>query len=79
VHIETVIENIEWMNQQLDEITCRTVFLDEMVQEEDDEYILMFLEKRLKKLDKQCSDIGNKIEFETKQLYTWKGLKDVSR
>jgi hypothetical protein len=32
----------------------------------------------LKKLDKQCSDIGNRIEFETKQLYTWKGLENVS-
>ncbi len=66
------------MNQQLDEITCRTNFIDEMIQEEEDEHILIFLEQRLKKLDKQCSDIGKRIEFETKQLYTWKGLENVS-
>jgi hypothetical protein len=68
VKVETTLQTIDWMNQQLDKIMCRTDFLDEMIQEEEDENILMFLEKKLEGLDKQCSDMGHKIDFELKQL-----------
>lgn len=76
--IESTIKTIEWMNQQLDRVLCRTEFLDEMIQEEESEEILFFLEKKLKVLDKQCIDIGHKIDFEMKQLYSWKEENDVS-
>lgn len=66
--MESTLQTINWMNRQLDQIMCRTDFLAEMVQEEEDEHILVFLEEKLQVLDKQCSDIGLKIDFEVKQL-----------
>ncbi len=76
---ENTTETVKWLNQQLDQIMCRTDFLDEMIQEEDDEKILFFLEDKLKKLDKLCIDMGNKINFELKQIYTLKEKENVSR
>jgi hypothetical protein len=68
VSTETTLQTIDWLNLQLNQILCRTDFIDEMIQEEEDGNILIFLEKKLKGLDKQCSDIGHKIDFELKQL-----------
>ena len=46
-----------------------------MVQETEDEYILMFLQKKLAILEKECIDVGSKIEFEKKQLLNIIGEK----
>lgn len=73
MNLQTTTKTIEWMNKQLDQIQCRAEFLGELVQEEENPEILFFLETKLKALDRQCVDIGKKIDFEKKQLFIWKG------
>ena len=66
--INSTILTVDWLNHQLDKIIGKTEFIDEMIKETEDENVLLFLQKKLELLDKECMDIGNKIDFEKKQL-----------
>jgi hypothetical protein len=66
--INSTLLTVDWLNHQLDKIIGKTEFIDEMIKETDDENILFFLQQKLESLDKECVDIGNKIDFEKKQL-----------
>lgn len=66
--LNSVILTTDWLNHQLDKIIERTEFIDEMIKETDDENVLTFLQEKLRSLDKECTDIGSKIDFEKRQL-----------
>jgi hypothetical protein len=66
--LDSTILTVDWLNHQLDTIIAKTEFINEMIKETDDENVLLFLFKKLEFLDKECVDIGNKIDFEKKQL-----------
>jgi hypothetical protein len=66
--INSTLLTVDWLNHQLDKIINKTEFIDEMIKETEDENTLFFFQKKLELLDKECVDIGNKIDFEKKQL-----------
>lgn len=68
MNLDSTLLTIDWLNNQLDKIITKTEYIDSMVQETEDEYILKFLQKNLAILEKECIDIGSKIDFEKKEL-----------
>ncbi len=75
MHLDSTLLTIDWLNNQLEKIIIKTEYIDDMVQETEDEYILMFLQKKLAILEKECIDVGCKIDFEKKQLLNIIGEK----
>jgi SMC interacting uncharacterized protein involved in chromosome segregation len=70
MHLDSTLLTIDWLNRELDKINIKTDYIDSMIQETEDQEILEFLEKKLFALEKECIDIGAKIDFEKKQLLT---------
>ena len=66
--LDSTLLTVDWLNHQLGKIITITEYLDGVVQETEDEYILYFLQEKLQQLEKECIDVGNKIDFEKKQL-----------
>jgi hypothetical protein len=60
---------INWLNEQLDKIIFKTNYINEMIYDTDNGEVLTFLHGQLKSLEKQCEDIGKKIDFEKKEVY----------
>jgi hypothetical protein len=73
MHLDSTLLTIDWLNNQLEKIIIKTDYLDSMIQETDDESVLIFLQEKLILLEKECIDVGAKIDFEKKQLLTMVG------
>jgi len=73
MHLDSTLLTIDWLNNQLEKIIIKTDYIDSMIQETDDENVLLFLQKKLILLEKECVDVGAKIDFEKKQLLTMIG------
>jgi hypothetical protein len=71
--LNSTLLTVDWLNRELDKIIIITDFIDDMIQETDDEQVLYFLQEKLQELEKQCTDVGNKIDFEKKQLLSLVG------
>jgi hypothetical protein len=73
MHLDSTLLTIDWLNNQLEKIITKTDYIDSMIQETSDENILLFLQEKLILLEKECIDVGAKIDFEKKQLLTMVG------
>lgn len=73
MNLDSTLLTVDWLNRQLDKIIIITEYMDEIVQETEDESVLLFLQQRLQILERECTDVGNKIEFEKKQLLSYIG------
>ena len=85
MHLDSTLLTIDWLNNQLEKIIIKTDYIDSMIQETDDENVLLFLQKKLILLEKECVDVGAKIDFEKKQLLTmigelkWVQVKEINQ
>jgi len=68
MHLDSTLLTIDWLNHQLEKIIIKTDYIDSMIQETEDDHILLFLQEKLFSLEKECIDVGAKINFEKKQL-----------
>ena len=68
MNLDSTLLTIDWLNRELDKIIIMTEYIDTLIQEAEEDNILYFLQEKLMILDKRCTDIGNKIDFEKKQL-----------
>ena len=66
--LNSTLLTVDWLNRQLDKIIIITEYMDKIIHETDDQHILYFLKEKLQDLEKECNDVGNKIDFEKKQL-----------
>jgi len=73
--LNSTLLTVDWLNRELDKIIIITDYIDDMIQETDDDHVLYFLQEKLQELEKQCVDVGNKIDFEKKQLLSLVGEK----
>lgn len=73
--LNSTLLTIDWLNRELDKIIIITEYIDTMIQETEEEQILYFFQEKLQELEKQCIDVGNKIDFEKKQLLSLVGEK----
>ena len=70
MNLKTTSSTINWLNEQLDKIIFKTDYINEMIYETSNDDVLNFLYDQLKSLEKQCEDVGKKIDFEKKELYS---------
>ena len=68
--LNSTLLTVDWLNRELDKIIIVTEYIDKIIQNTNDQHILYFLKEKLQDLEKECDDIGNKINFEKKQLLT---------
>lgn len=73
--LNSTLLTVDWLNRELDKIMIITDYIDTMIQETEDDSVLYFLQEKLQELEKQCVDVGNKIDFEKKQLLSLIGEK----
>lgn len=73
MHLDSTLLTIDWLNNQLEKIITKTDYIEDMIQETDSEEILLFLQEKLILLEKECTDVGAKIDFEKKQLLAMVG------
>lgn len=73
--LNSTLLTVDWLNRELDKIMIITDYIDTMIQETEDDSVLYFLQEKLQELEKQCVDVGNKIDFEKKQLLSLVGEK----
>jgi hypothetical protein len=73
--LNSTLLTVDWLNRELDKIIIITDYIDTMIQETEDDSVLYFLQEKLQELEKQCVDVGNKIDFEKKQLLSLVGEK----
>jgi len=73
--LNSTLLTVDWLNRELDKIVIITDYIDTMIQETEDDSVLYFLQEKLQELEKQCVCVGNKIDFEKKQLLSLVGEK----
>lgn len=64
MHLETIL----WLNKQIDDINAKATVVGELLMDEKDVRIVKKLDKKLIQLEKELSNINQKIDVEKKML-----------